>query len=450
MRLGKIRRARLAVGAGLVAASLLSSACSGSSSSSDSPAKADLTAPAVKKGHLVFLEKWPDPKYAPYFKQVVAAYQKANPGVSIDLQAVGDQPYKDKIQVLTSAHELPDIYFAWAGDYTAKFVRAGLAADLSSVLGPDTTWGKTFTPAALKAYSYGGKQYGVPIDLDAKVFAYSKAAFAKAGIAPPTSFPELISDCGKLRAAGYTPIAFGNQYGWPAIHYLTQLNAQEVPKSVRDADYDPAKGGFTHPGYVKALEDLQQLNQHCLTQKANGISHESAQATMEQGKAAAQYLEAVEFPLLTAKGVPASFANNWGFFRMPSIPGAKGDQTELEGAPDGFIVNAKSKNQALAVDFLKFFTNQQNAQAMTKQLGWLSPVVGSTTPQNSSAQDRAVLGEMNKSSSFAIWLDTVTNARVAQAYLNGAQALLDGNKTPKQVMADVRAAAKKAKQDVGG
>jgi len=446
MRLRKIRRTRL--GAAITAAALLSAACSGGSSSANPP-KANLSAPAVKKGHLVFLEKWPDPKYAPYFKQVVAAYQKANPGVTIDLQAVGDQPYKDKIQVLTSAHQLPDIYFAWAGDYTAKFVRAGLAADLSSVLGPATAWGKTFTPAALRAYNYGGKQYGVPIDLDAKVFAYSKAAFAKAGVTPPSTFPELLSACDKLRSAGYTPIAFGNQYGWPAIHYLTQLNAQEVPKAVRDSDYDPANGKFAHPGYVKALQDLQQLNQRCLSQKANGVSHESAQATLEQGKAAMQYLEAVEFPLLRAKGVPASFADNWSFFRMPTVPGAAGDQQELEGAPDGFLVNARSKNQALAVDFLKFFTNQTNAQAMTKQLGWLSPVIGSTTTGNSTAQDRAVLDEMNKSSNFAIWLDTVTNSRVAQAYLNGAQSLLDGSKTPKQVMSDVQAAAKKAKQDVG-
>ena len=448
MRLRKTRT-RLAVGAGLLAAALLSAACSGSDSSG-TPAKANLSAPAVKKGHLVFLEKWPDPKYAPYFKHVVAAYEQANPGVSIDLQAVGDQPYKDKIQVLTSAHELPDIYFAWAGDYTAKFVRAGLAADLSSVIGPNTAWGKTFTPAALKAYTYGGKQYGVPIDLDAKVFAYSKTAFAKAGVTPPTTFPQLLSACDKLHAAGYTPIAFGNQYGWPAIHYLTQLNAQEVPKSVRDTDYNPKTGQFTNPGYVKALDDLLQLNQHCLTKKANGIAHESAQATMEQGGAAAQYLESVEFPLLTANGVPAAFAKNWSFFRMPAIPGAQGDQRELTGAPDGFVVNAQSKNQALAVDFLKFFTSKPNAQLMTKQLGWLSPVIGSTTADNSSEQDRAVLDEMNKSSNFAIWLDTVTNARVAQAYLNGAQALLDGSKTPKQVMSDVQAAAKKAKQDVGG
>jgi raffinose/stachyose/melibiose transport system substrate-binding protein len=317
------------------------------------------------------------------------------------------------------------------------------------VLGPSTTWGKTFAPAALNAFSYQGKQYGMPIDLDAKVFAYSKAAFAKAHVGVPTTFPQLISTCDKLKAAGYTPIAFGNQYGWPAIHYVTQLNAYEVPKSVRDSDYNTATGKFTDPGYLKAQDDLQQLNQHCLTPQANGIAHESAQATLEQGKAAMQYLEIVEFPLLTAKGVPASFAHNWDFFKMPAIPGAKGDPNELEGAPDGFLVNGQSKNQALAVDFLKFFSNETNAQMMTKMLGWLSPVNGSTTTANSTPQMRKALKMIQQASGLAIWLDTVTNATVANAYLSGEQALLDGSSTPQKVMSSVQQAAKKAQQTGG-
>jgi raffinose/stachyose/melibiose transport system substrate-binding protein len=439
------RNVRRGVLAAIAAALLGLTGCS--SSGSSGPVDNNLTAlPTPKHGHLVFLEKWPDPQYAPYFQKVVKAYERANPGVSIDLQAVGDQPYKDKIQVLTAINKLPDIYFSWAGEYADKFIRAHLATDLTSVLGPGTAWAKTFTPAALSAYRYQGKQYGVPIDLDAKVFAYSKSAFAKAGITPPQTFPELISDCDKLKSAGYTPIAFGNQYGWPAIHYVTQLNALEVPRSVREHDDNPLVGTFTDPGYVKALQDLQTLNQHCLTKHANGIAHESAQATLEQGHAGMQYIEIVEFPLLTAKGVPKSFANDWGFFRMPSIPGAAGNQSDLTGAPDGFLINAKSKNKALAVDFLKFFTDQANAQAMTKQLGWLSPVIGSTTPQNSTAQDRQALAVINRTSNFAIWLDTATNSRVAQAYLNGAQALLDSSKSPQQVMDSVRSAAKKARE----
>jgi raffinose/stachyose/melibiose transport system substrate-binding protein len=46
---------------------------------------------------------------------------------------------------------------------------------------------------------------------------------------------------------------------------------------------------------------------------------------------------------------------------------------------------------------------------------------------------------------MAIWLDTVTHIDVANAYLNGVQALLDGTKTTDQVVADIQAAAVTAK-----
>src|SRR3712207_8321190 len=49
------------------------------------------------------------------------------------------QPYKDKIRVLSAAQDLPDIYFSWAGDFANKFIRAGLAADLSSVVDRKST-----------------------------------------------------------------------------------------------------------------------------------------------------------------------------------------------------------------------------------------------------------------------------------------------------------------------
>ena len=174
-------------------ATLTFAACGAPSTggSTTSAKPADLTAPKDKSGTLTVVTKFADPKYAPYFVGVAKAYEAANPGVKVDLQQVGDQPYKDKIRVLSASKQLPDVYFSWAGDFANKFVRAGLAADLTSVLGPDTEWGKSFSPAALKAFSTGGKTYGVPIDLDAKYLAYNKTAFAKAGItAPPTDLAE--------------------------------------------------------------------------------------------------------------------------------------------------------------------------------------------------------------------------------------------------------------------
>jgi raffinose/stachyose/melibiose transport system substrate-binding protein len=430
----------------------LATACGAPTASNTSTGgDSNLATPANKSGTLTMVTKFADPKYAPYFESVVKSYEAANPKVTIDLEQVGDQPYKDKIRVLSASKQLPDIYFSWAGDFANKFVRAGLATDLTSVIGPDTEWGKTFSPAALKAFETEGKNYGVPIDLDAKYMAYNKAAFAKAGISqPPADLESLINDCGKLKSAGYTPIAFGNQYGWPAIHYMTQLNAYNVPPATLAADYNPATGAFTDPGYIKALQQFEQLAKQCFNTGANGLAHEAAQANFINSKAGMHYLESLEFSVLTAKGgAPAALADNWDFMRLPAAAGSSGDTNALTGAPDGFMVNAQSKNAALAVDFLKFMTNLDNAKKLTADLGWLSPVKGSATEENSFPQLKAALEDINTASQFAIWLDTVTNADVANAYLSGVEGLINGAQTPEQVMKGVQQAAAKAKKQVG-
>ena len=113
------------------------------------------------------------------------------------------------------------------------------------------------------------------------------------------------------------------------------------------------------------------------------------------------------------------------------------------------MVNAQSKQAPLAVDFLKFMTNQDNAKKLTKDIGWLSPVKGSATSENSFPQLESALEDINAASQFAIWLDTVTHADVANAYLSGVQGIVDGSQSPEQVMTAVQAAAAKAKKAAG-
>lgn len=444
-------RSRHIVHALATAALVAALAACGAPGTSDNttPQDVDLTSPAAKEGTLTMVTKFADPKYAPYFEKMAADYEAANPDVTVDLQQVGDQPYKDKIRVLAASKKLPDIYFSWAGDFANKFVRAGLAADLTEVLAPDTEWGSTFSPAALKAFETDGKFYGVPIDLDAKYMAYNTAIFEEIGVEAPATLEDLIATCGKLQDAGYTPIAFGNQYGWPAIHYMTQLNAYDVPADVRASDYNPATGEFTDPGYEQALTEFSDLASACFVDGTNGLSHEAGQAEFLDSKAGMHYLESLEFPVLTADGgAPAELADNWDFFRLPPSSAAQGDTGAITGAPDGFMVNAQSEHAALAVDFLKFMTSQENGAQMLEQIGYLSPVQGTATEENAFPQLQEVLADISEASDFAIWLDTVTNAEVANAYLSGVQGILDGSNDPAGVMDDVRAAAEKAKESV--
>ncbi len=389
-----------------------------------------------------FLEKWPEPQYAPYFQKVVADYQRTHPNVTVAMQAVGDQPYKDKIRVLTAAGALPDIYFSWAGDFTKKFVRAGLAANLTDAF-YKSSWHTTVGASSAKAYTYDGKLYGIPMDLDAKFFVYNTAIFKQYHLTPPKTLANLLGACGVLKQHGVQPIAFGNQYGWPAIHYLTTLNGAYVPQATLQRDYTPTTGRFTDPGYLRALTTFKQLSDRCLTPQANGINHNAAQAQVLAGRAAMQYVESQEFFAFTkAGGAPASIANTWNFFKFPAIPGAAGNQTYLTGAPDGFLVSSHTKHMAQVIDFLKFFTDKANGQLMVKMLGWGSPVIGSSTEANTFPQLRQANDLINTAKGMNIWLDTVTNATVAQAYLAGTEGLLDGSRTPQQVMQSIQAAAK--------
>ncbi|MDR1710965.1 MAG: extracellular solute-binding protein [Propionibacteriaceae bacterium] len=412
---------------------------SGSSSGGDQPA-------GEVSGKISFLHKWTDDQYAYIYADLVNEYLAAHPGVEIDMQAVGDQPIKDQLRVLTSADELPDIFFAWPGDFAKKFIRGGFAADLTEYLAGD--WGDAFADSALGAYSYDGKNYGVPINQNAKVFAYSKSAFEKAGISVPTTYEELLATCEPLKAAGYNPIAFGNQYGWPAIHYITQLNAEYVPADVRNADYNPAGGAFTDPGYEQALTTFKDLIDKCSKTGSNGISHETAQAELTTGKAGMQYVEVLEFVSLdNTESVPAEFVDDWDFFAFPPIAGAAGTPGAITGAPDGFLVNAKSQNMALAIDFLKFLTSKSSEGAIAKAFQWPPAVDGAAEDAGLNEKTVRATDLMGSAVETAVWLDTETHAEVAQEYLAGVEKLLANEMTPAQVMESVRATAKRVAEE---
>ena len=439
----------IAMAVGLVAAACGGGATTAPSSQAPaSQAPAETASPAAGlEGEITFLHKYSDPRYAPYFDAVAASYMAANPGVKVNIQAESDQGVKDKLRVLAASNSLPDVYFSWAGDFTKKFVRGNLAKDLTG----DVTdaWKDSFTPAALDAYTYDGKLYGVPITLDAKYIVYNKQLFADNGVAVPATMDELLAACDTFRAKGFeNPITFGNQYGWPAIHFMTQLNPYYVPAATMATDYDPATGAFTDPGYLAALDAFMSIDSHCLTPGANGISHEAAQAQFLASKSPMHYIEAVEFFALTEQGgAPADLANNWDFFKLPPPASPAGDTGYLEGAPDGFLVNPSSPHLDIAIDFLKYLTNLDNAKKMVADLGWLSPVKGSATADNTFPQNVTVVEDIATATGMAIWLDTVTQIDVANAYLNGVQALLDGTKTTAEVVSDIQAAAAKAKAE---
>lgn len=407
-------------------------------------------ATAQAKAELNFLHKWPEPENIAFFRQVVREFEAANPGVTIKMEAIADDPYKDKIRVVMASGNIPDIFFSWSGEYAGQFVRAGRTLDLTPALA-SAEWKDRFAPATLVPFTFEGKTRGVPMNLSAKFLAYNKGIFAAAGITtPPATFPELIAAMDKLKANNVVPIALGTQAPWAAAHYIGDWNTKLVPNDIRNADYSlaaPEDKLFTHPGYAQALAYFGEFASKGYFNRApNALTHAIARGTFTAGRAAMFYEETLGFKNYAGTKLAA---DGWSFFKMPAFPDGAGDQGQITGAPDGFLVSAATKNPKEAVAFLNFLTTKANGAAWTKVSGRPSAVQGAITEEVTLPEIAAGIAQLGQATGMALWLDTVIDPRVVGVYLPGMQAVLGGTETAQQVMDKIRAMAVRVKKERG-
>lgn len=405
---------------------------------------ADPTAAVDYSGTLKVLTKFGTQRLQPYFVEIARAYEAARPGVTIELIQEDDDSVKTKTKTLVASNAMPDVFFSWTGTWGGNFVRGQRAVELTLVVASD--WGKSLAPAVLDAFVYGGKNYGIPLYLDAKFMGYFKPAFAAAGVEVPKTLEDLLAACDKLKASGLTPIAIGNKEPWGAVHYLGQMLAYDEPRAVLEADFDTATATYTDPGYVTALNHLGELAARCTVgPEMNRISCQTALQSFSDGKAAMSYQEIIEFDnaaSATTKLKPEEF----GFFRLPAPADAKGDAKALEGAPEGYMVSSTSANVPLALDFLKFVTTPENGMVLSAPpYGQPSAVVGGAGPATMNPAVVAGLQDLAQASYLIQWLDTVNHRKVAAAWLSNLQAFLGGSMTADEVMTEVRAAGKAVK-----
>lgn len=438
-----VKKTRTITAAAAGAIALALTACSsGGGGSADIAAKPDFS------GSISILTAAAGDPLGSYFEGLVKDYRKLHPGVKITLaQETDDNAIKDKEKVLIGSQSLPDIYFSYAGNWGQQFATNGLAADLSSVIAPGTAWGGTFGEGSLDAFRYDGKYYGIPQYVDAKFMGYNKKIFTDLGLSIPKTLDQLVADCGTIKAAGYVPVAFGNKDGWPGLHYLGQLFAYDVPQKTLQADLLPKTAKYTDDGYLQGMKQFQQLVNACTgdASNSNGVTYTTAQQQQQTGKAAMYYQELIEFDSVDTKGSPLS-ADGFGIFPLPSPVDAKGDTSTLESAPEGYMINKKSKNAALALDFMKFVMNTKNATTLSSPpYGQPSAVKGVVTEQIATPAVAEGTKLVNDAKSTVVWLDMANVPAVGDAWVSASEGLVSGSLTPEAALAAVRQASEKAK-----
>lgn len=393
---------------------------------------------------LKFLHKWPQPQNMEYFEQIVKEFEEKHPNIKIEMEAVADEPIKDKLRIVMGSDDQPDVFFSWSGEFARKFVRVGSVLDITDAFNSDSEWNNSIMKAGIEPFTFDGKVYGMPFRINGKFFVYNTDLFERYNLKKPQTWQDFMDICETLKKAGITPIALGNQFPWAACHYLTTFNQKLVPQDVRMKDYNPKTGEFTHPGYVKALEYLKLLkDKGYFNDGVNSTSHDMAHQLFYAGKAGMIYVELEEFAQ-----VEENMSGRWDFFAMPAIPEGEGNQKFLTGAPDGFMISAKTKHPQEAIEFLKFLVSKESAEKLVKTLGWPSPVIGAVNETNAPKFLVEGMKALESAEGMALWLDTDVHIKVAETYLAGLQELLNGSKSPEDIMKEVRQTAKTVQSEV--
>jgi len=440
------QRRRLVVGIAAVAgAALLLSACGGSSSGSTAGASGG--ASSGGGGGKVKLVWWHNANQEPglsFYKKIADEYTAAHPNVTIEQVPLQSEDMKAKLQVAMQSPNPPDLIHQWGGGWMKDQVEAGKLMDLTAdaKTEADQLAGNT-------GWQLDGKVYGLNFTLGVVGFWYRKDLFTKAGItAPPATMEELLTDAGKLKAAGVEPIAVGAKDKWPTAFWYDYLAVRECSKDTLGGAVKALK--FDDPCWVKAATDFQTIvDAKPFSKGFLGTSAQqgagSSAGQLANGKAAMELMGQWNPSViqgLTPGAKPNApkplTADQLGWFPFPSVAGAAGTQDGGMGGGDGYSCSVKAPKEC--VDFLKFFTSadvQKRYAAATGQLPANKAASVSVTDPNL----KAILDARDKSSFVQLYLDVAFGSDVGNA-LNDAVALqLAGTAKPDAVVKAIQDAA---------
>ncbi|WP_010281156.1 ABC transporter substrate-binding protein [Bacillus timonensis] len=383
-----------------------------------------------------FFHRWPNEPRKSFYDEKIKEFEEAHPNVKINVDSVLNDSYKEKIRVLVSNDDLPDIFTSWSDSFAANLVSSERIMSLDDIIKEDTEWSDKIIESQYSGFTFDDVTYGIPFTIDGKAFFYNTKIFEEHNLKAPTTYSELIEVLDALQEAGYeTPLVEGLTNGWAISHYLGTIFQRVLDPAVTAVDYVDGTGEFTDPGYIRGLEIFKELTTY-MGDVSTAIDHEAARNMFGNGEVPMVYMQFAEIKMVEEMGL-----SDIGFFDFPAIEGGKGDSKALTGAPEGWMLSKNAPKEA--VEFLKFLTSEETAYDFTKADGQLNAIKGSVDAENTSETSMAAYDIVLNASATAPWFDNAVNINIADIFMRGGQTLATGDATPEDIMKEVQEAAAK-------
>lgn len=395
----------------------------------------------IKMMHL-----WPDGSNSAQnklVKQIIREYEQANPKIRIEVEVLDNEPYKNKLKVLSASNNLPDVGFTWAAGSLEPYVKGDLFSPLDDLLQGELK--DKFVTGTTEAYAIDGKTYALPVELNIVPVYYNKEIFAQYNLQPPQTYDEFKNIIKTLNDNKVTPVALGAKDAWTgSIWYMYLVDRIGGPEVL---DQAVATGSFSHPSLIEAARKMQELvKRNAFISGFNGLSNEEAKSEFMNERAAMYVMGTWEVPNYTTRpDIPQEFKDKIGFFKFPTIEGGEGNLNDwVGGVGVGLFVSENSKVKNEAKTFISYFVQRWGELSVT-EAGIIPATKVDTTRVNLPRMFIDVLNELNNASKVILYLDVQMKPVAAEEHQNLIQALLGNAVSPNEFARRQEIALKRGK-----
>lgn len=373
------------------------------------------------------------PAGAKILQDALGRFEKANPDYKVERAQIPNDAYKTKLKIAFGANEPPCVFTNWGGGNLREYVKANQVVDLTPYLTKEAAFKDRFLPAAFDATTIQGKIYGLPGEnTSAAVIYYNTELFAKNGLTPPKTWPELLKVVEAFKAKGIAPFALANKAKWPgSMYFMYLVDRIGGPDVFRKAATRAPGGSFADPAFIEAGRKIQELvKAGAFAQGFNGLDYDvgASRRLMYADKAAMQLMGTWESSSM--KNENPEFVKKVDFFSFPAMTAAKGAGGGVVGSIGNnfYSVSSACKTPEAAYKLIKTMVDDESVQARLAD-NRLVPLKGL---QVSDPTMQRVLKIVGEASTVQNWYDQELPPQLAELHKDTVQALFGLSITPEE------------------
>ncbi len=293
-------------------------------------------------------------------KNLVAAFEKANPSIKINVVSQPADNYFALLQAASIAKTGPDLAVEWTGLFDIKYEKylLNLKPYLSASTIAKINGAKWMAPD----FDTSKGLLVMPLETQFYIGFYNKALFKKAGLTgPPTDWSQLYSDCAALKAKGITPMVYGSDtQGLGATFYPFYDFSYQMSGILSPTQWQglyTGKTSWTSPAIVSQMTKWAALKTKGCT-NPDVLTKSNILGAFSSGKAAM---------IVDGNWDTATLQKGLGKNLAPFAPpySDKPQKGVVQYPGDGFSIMSYSKHPTEAAEFIKFLATPAAAKIIS-------------------------------------------------------------------------------------